>query len=222
MDPQNGSRREFHRILSFFYQYVRHAAYLRQSGFSPEIQEQENRRRREAGKWDGPRSLHEMFGEESRELLPFVDDYHLHLLVPDEITDFGKFTTSLGRVLEIIKASEDKDKMEEVIMANPEYKALENEALSMINVFTELVIKADEKGEKTDMCKAWLDQRLDGVREGREAGIKEGIRVLILDNIEEGKSRDAVIGKLIRRFSLQESEAVEYYDAFAPVANAES
>ncbi len=104
----------------------------------------------------------------------------------------------------------------------------------MINVFTELDIKADEKGEKTDMCKAWLDQRLDGVREGREAGIKErikerikegikeGIRVLILDNIEEGKSRDAVIGKLIRRFSLQESEAVEYYDAFAPVANAES
>ncbi len=79
------------------------------------------------------------------------------------------------------------------------------------------------------MCKAWLDQRLDGVREGREAGIKEGreagikagikegIRILILDNIEEGKSRDIVIGKLIRRFSLQESEAVEYYDTFAPV-----
>ncbi len=75
------------------------------------------------------------------------------------------------------------------------------------------------------MCKAWLDQRLDGVREGREEGIKEGreegikkgIQALILDNIEEGKSRDVVIGKLIRRFSLQESEAVEYYDAFAPV-----
>ncbi len=83
------------------------------------------------------------------------------------------------------------------------------------------------------MCKAWLDQRLDGVREGREAGIKEGreagikegreegikegIQALILDNIEEGKSREVVIGKLIRRFSLQESEAVEYYDTFASV-----
>ncbi len=64
------------------------------------------------------------------------------------------------------------------------------------------------------MCKAWLDQRLDGVREGRE----EGIQALILDNIEEGKSRDVVIGKLIRRFSLQESEAVEYYETFAPVS----
>ncbi len=36
--------------------------------------------------------------------------------------------------------------MEEVITANPGYKELENEALSMINVFTELDIKADEKG----------------------------------------------------------------------------
>ncbi len=121
-------------------------------------------------------------------------------------------------MLEIIKASEDKDKMEEVIMANPGYKELENEALSMLNVFTELDIKADEKGEKTDMCKAWLDQRLDGVREGREEGIKEGIKAMILDNIEEGKSRDVVIGKLIRRFSLQESEAVEYYNTFTSVS----
>ncbi len=53
-------------------------------------------------------------------------------LVPDVITDFDKFTTSLGRVLEIIKASEDKDKMEEVIMKNPEYKELDNEALSSV------------------------------------------------------------------------------------------
>ena len=48
----------------------------------------------------------------------------------------------------------------------------------------------------------------DGIRE-------EGIKALIIDNLEEGKSKKIIIGKLVKRFELQEKAAIEYFDRFA-------
>lgn len=62
-----------------------------------------------------------------------------------------------------------------------------------------------------DMCKAWQDQWLDGKAEGRE----EGIEALILDNLEDGKTEEVIINKLIRRFGLKPEEAQNYYDKYA-------
>lgn len=119
-----------------------------------------------ADKWDAPRSLYEMFAMSDPQILKYVNDYHLHLIVPNEITDFSKFRTSLREVLEIIKASDDREKMKEVLEGNPRYKDLENEAVSAINVFTGLKVPVNQKERKTDMCKAWEDQKCIGMAEG--------------------------------------------------------
>lgn len=50
------------------------------------------------------------FHKEDR-LKPFVPDYQINLIVPGEIEHFDKFRTELGSVLEIIKASADRDLM---------------------------------------------------------------------------------------------------------------
>ncbi|MDE6185814.1 MAG: hypothetical protein K2G39_10360, partial [Lachnospiraceae bacterium] len=39
----------------------------------------------------------------------------------------------------------------------------------------------------------------------------EGIKAFILDNLEDGKSAETIIAKLIRRFSLSEQDAQQYY-----------
>jgi hypothetical protein len=39
--------------------------------------------------------------------------------------------------------------------------------ISVLNTFTGLKLKANGKGEKTDMCKAWEDHRNSGKIEGR-------------------------------------------------------
>ena len=48
-----------------------------------------------------------------------------------------------------------------------------------------------------------------------EQGIEQGIEALVLDNIEEGKSKEQIVQKLVRRFKLNEKDAEMYYDKFA-------
>ena len=45
--------------------------------------------------------------------------------------------------------------------------------------------------------------------------LEQGIEALVLDNIEEGKSKEQIVDKLVRRFKLNEKEAEMYYDKFA-------
>ena len=78
------------------------------------------------------------------------------------------------------------------------------------------------KAEVLSVCITEFDEKVytDGIREegreeGRAEGREEGIKALIIDNLEEGKSKKIIIGKLVKRFELQEKAAVEYFDRFA-------
>lgn len=116
--------------------------------------------------WDAPRSLYEMFGDKPKEILDFVADYKLNLITPNEITDFNKFKTSLGTVLEVIKYSKDEEAMAKLIENNPTFESLDIEAANIINIFTKLDISINQKEDKVNMCKAWEDHKLSGKREG--------------------------------------------------------
>lgn len=168
-----------------------------------------------ADEWDAPRCLHEMIDDKYRALLQYVDNYHLHLIVPEEIDDFGKFQTSLGAVLEFIKASKSEVLMDAVVNDNPMFKQLDNEAVSTINVFTGVHIPVEEKEGKMDMCKAWNDHRMSGVIEGKKEGKIEGkkegkeiINQLNICLIKDGRQDD-----LIRAASdsVYQEELIEYY-----------
>ena len=128
-----------------------------------------------ADEWDAPRSIHDMLSMVEPEVLKFVPNYSLNLIVPGEITDFEKFRTSLGAVLEMIKYSKDEEAMNTLILTKPIYKDLENEAVKAINLFTGLELKINEEEKTMDMCKAWADHRQAGVKEGIKEGRAEEI-----------------------------------------------
>ena len=85
--------------------------------------------------------------------------------------------------------------------------------------------------EEYNMCQALREIREDffneGREEGHEAGIKEGreeereagIRRLIEDNLEEKKTKEIIIQKLIRWFSMDEQTAQLYLDKYAGSEN---
>ena len=108
---------------------------------------------------------------------------------------------------------------------------------------TQIMKKLDEQGEEGDvnMCQAWdeiqqewkeatikakEDGRAEGREEGREEGRaegktegmaearKEGIRIFILDNIEEGKAGETIVEKLCRRFAMDAGSARAYYNTY--------
>ena len=104
-------------------------------------------------KWDGPRSLKDMFPEDiDEEVLSKVDDYHLHLIVPAEIKDFSKFKTELGKAMKYIAVSEDTEAMEE-LTKDEAFKEIGIDTVYLINECTGSDIVVSEKEEVVDMCK---------------------------------------------------------------------
>ena len=81
----------------------------------------------------------------------------------------------------------------------------------------------ENQREEYDMCQALREIREDffneGKAEGREEGREEerevGIRRLIEDNLEEKKTNEIIIQKLIRWFSMDEQTAQLYLDKYA-------
>ena len=160
-----------------------------------------------ADKWDAPRCLHDMFDPKYKKILPYVDNYHLHLIVPSEIDDFDRFQTSLGEVLEFIKASKDEAQMDKVVRENPEFRKLENDAVSAINVFTGIQMPVDKKGGVTDMCKAWEDHKKSGILEGRAEEIIE-------TGYEFGLSENDILERLQKKLNVSAQKAQEYMKTF--------
>lgn len=66
--------------------------------------------------------------------------------------------------------------------------------------------------EVRDMCEA-LEELMKDEFELREA--QGGIKMLILDNLEENKSEEQIIDKLKRHFGLNEEEAQRHYSPYA-------
>ena len=131
--------------------------------------------------WDGPRSLREMLSLPPGDSCPFVNDYHLDLMIPAEIRDFSLFRTDLRQVLEFISASEDKEAVAELLRREQAaYSRLPWDAARMIKVFSGLNVKMTKKeGEEVyDMCKGvddmMKDAKQEGKKEGRIEGKKEG------------------------------------------------
>jgi len=83
------------------------------------------------------------------------------------------------------------------------------------------------EGKAEGRAEGKAEGREEGIKEGRaeghEAGIKEGreeereagIRRLIEDNLEEKKTKEIIIQKLIRWFSMDEQTAQLYLDKYA-------
>ena len=51
--------------------------------------------------------------------------------------------------------------------------------------------------------------------EAKEEGREEGIRALIEDNLEEDVGKERILMKVVKRFSVTEQKAKEYYERFA-------
>ena len=69
------------------------------------------------------------------------------------------------------------------------------------------------------MCQAIRELRAEeraiGREEGVEIGIEQGIEQMILENLEEHRTEETIVGKLVRWFSLTGEQAKMYYDKCA-------
>ena len=127
-------------------------------------------------KWDGPVSIHEMLDTDDEEILRYVPDYKINLLEPKQIqkSDFGRFRTELGKVLEILKDADDYEKFAQVIKSDPEYQ-LSRESLELISALTGAIVTIPEGKEEITVRNAFVEMRRISKEEGHQEGLKEGM-----------------------------------------------
>ena len=128
--------------------------------------------------WDGPRSLHEMLSIDDKEILKLIPDYRINLIDPHEINNSEKFMSDFRYIIEFMKASGDKEKMNSLLKEKHNiYSNMERDAMVVIRECANINIKIEEKEEKQDMCKAIDDMMRDARMSGEALGEARGREV---------------------------------------------
>ncbi|MCM1091763.1 MAG: hypothetical protein NC413_13035, partial [Muribaculum sp.] len=151
-----------------------------------------------------------------------VDDIKLHVWemrhFPPEIREL--FTSDMRIVLDYLAEGEGYRSDRPVVHKEALVKMLrvlsgDNDVTDTEKILQEMDIREEDE---ITMCELFDQYIRKGHQEGRREGREEGIRIFILDNIEEGKSGETIVEKLCRRFSLDAGSAQTYYNTYSAKA----
>ena len=134
--------------------------------------------------WDGPRSLYEILGVENKKILPFVPDYRINLIAPEEMSEqeINRFHTDLREVLLYIKYSKEKEKLVDLIQTDDGFQNMKTETVVMLNTLTNSKLKFNEEKEETSMCLAIDELREKAKQERIEFGRRELIEKMLMNH----------------------------------------
>lgn len=163
--------------------------------------------------WDGAKNLHSIldFTDIPEPLRAMVGNYHINLLNIKKLEDTSIFKTDLRQVFDIIRFSEDKEKLFELVENDSSYKQMEEDAYDVAISFTKSKKLIDKQqfieGGKINMCKALIGIREDGI----QTGIHEGIQGAIAIMKELGLPLDTIMEKVKKQYKLTDEQVEEYF-----------
>lgn len=187
--------------------------------------------------WDGPLSLKDML-EIPEELEAMIADYKMNLIQVRASESLKFCNPDVDTVFDVSRSIYARDYQK----INQKYKdqAISTELGLVIGAITESqqlidhALELERKGGRIYMCSALEELRQEGVQEGmqkgrlegmqkgrlegrlegRREGILEGIRVLIRTYKDFDINKDMVVKKLMKEFSLEQEEAVNYVNMY--------
>lgn len=145
--------------------------------------------------WDGPLSLFDMMDVSDPEVLACMDNYHVRLIAPAQMTDdeIMKFQSSLREVMLFIKYSKDKENLSRVLAANEKrFREVERRAADVIEAITNSGIKYDEDDEVVNVCQAIQEMRKESERDGELKKAREAAKNLYEMGLDTEKIAQAV------------------------------
>ena len=151
--------------------------------------------------WDGARCLHELL-EIDEELKEFVTNYKLNLYDCHEHDTFDEYHTGLRQLFEVVRYCGDKEKLKQVMDTDKEsYRQIDSDTRELIEVVAKVKIKEDyesmENGEKKyDMCKAFVDMKLEGVEEGIAQERRQHLVQTVCKKLIKHKSAEVIADEL--------------------------
>ena len=130
--------------------------------------------------WDGAASLHDIldFTGIPEEFRDRVNDYRICLCEVRKFENTDVFRTDVKQVFDCLRYAKEPDRLYELAVNDPSYRAMEPDTYDMIAEYTrtrELMKVKTYSGEgKVDMCRAITELIERGRREGRAEGLEQG------------------------------------------------
>ena len=153
--------------------------------------------------WDGPMDLHGMlnFMDIPEELHSLVQNYQIHLGEVRKLENTDVFKTDIKLVFDLIRYSDDEEKLAQLVKEEPGYQKLEWDAYELAVMYTGIGEKLDMKCYETgtvNVCKGILGIEEKARRAGHSAGKTEGK----IEGIIEGKIEGKIEGQLLEQVRL--------------------
>ncbi|MCM1089288.1 MAG: Rpn family recombination-promoting nuclease/putative transposase [Butyrivibrio sp.] len=176
------------------------------------------------GQWNAARDLHQMFRRKkiSSEVWQYVDDIKLRVWemrhLPPEIREL--FNSDMRIVLDYLAEGESYRSDRPVVHKEALVKMLrvlsgDGDVTDTEKILQEMDIREEDEITMCELFDQYIRKgRTEGLAQGHREGREEGIRIFILDNMEEGKSSETIVEKLCRRFSLDMGSAQAYYNTY--------
>lgn len=125
--------------------------------------------------WNGARCLHDLLDLDD-ETRKFVTNYKLNLYDCHKHDTFDAYHTGLRQLFEVVRYGKDKEKLQQLMLENKEaYSRIDSDTKELLEVVAKVkigeeyeIMECEEK--KYDMCKAFMDMKLEGVLEGKIEG----------------------------------------------------
>ncbi len=163
--------------------------------------------------WDGQKDLHGLLGierEEYKLLKRYVPNYRINLIDPRHLENLKCFQTDLQIVFGMLKYRKSKTKLQEYVKNNREYfSKIDYDSYNAVRAMLGSGQGLKEIKKETggiNMCQALEELYQDGV--------EQGIKAFVQDYTEEGFSREKILEKLQKRFSLSREKAEAYFEEF--------
>ena len=165
-------------------------------------------------KWDGPTCIHDMldFTDVPDEIKRLVQNHYIHLIDVHRMKeeDLKLFRADVGKVFRLIKNSENKNGLKEIVENDPYYSSMDKDAYLVAANYIQADALLDyEKYENEggyDMCtglKEWLeDERMEGISQG----IIQGKIRLLVDLVND---KVININEAAKRIEVTEEEFLE-------------
>lgn len=167
--------------------------------------------------WDGARDLHSIldFTDIPQELRDKVNDYHIHICEVRKFQNTDVFQTDLKQVFDWIRYSENRKKLQELVMNDPVYRELDEDAYDVIAAYTDMADIMDgnqkeQKGDKINMCGAIREM----IEEGREEGREQAVKALIETCIEFGRTKEETEQRILTKLEVPEEVAQRYMEQY--------
>lgn len=148
--------------------------------------------------WDAPRSLFEMFDikEELSEIIKsYVNNYKIHIIVPNEIEEFEQFSTELGYCFRYIQSSTQEQKLIKLLNDYKDiysnFDLLSGHLLETVTN-TKIPISA-KKEDSVNMCKAIEEMIQSTAKETAKKTAKETAEITAKNFFKNGADLQLVI-----------------------------